>query len=586
MTEFAALCARERAPWAQLGTATADGHLLLADREGPNAVDIPLELVLGKPPRMTRRAEPMLAPRFGLELGGATVAEAVDRVLGLPTVADKSFLVTIGDRTVGGLVARDPMIGRFQVPVADCALTTAGFDTYQGEVMAIGERPPVALLDAAAASRLAIGEAITNLAAAPIGPLGRIKLSCNWMAAAGHPGEDAALYAAVRACSDAAVALGLAIPVGKDSMSMRTVWPAEEAGGAVGDVHVVVSPVTLVVTAFGPCNDVRRAVTPELRGGDRELLLVDLGGGQARLGASCLAQVFNQLGDTPPDLDDPKRLHHFYDAIQQLVVRATSSSAYHDRSDGGVVVTLLEMAFCSGLGLDLDLTTLARRSVPRAVHRRARCGDRGRDQRSRARHRGVVRRSARRSTPIGRATTSERIRITHGCAPRARRHARVAARSLVARHATRSRAAATIRSAPTKSTSIRLDGGSIGLAAHLTFDPTDDVAAPAIRRNPRPRVAILREQGVNGQIEMAAAFTRAGFDADRRPHDRPRRGPRRPARRARCRRVRRLLVRRRARCRPRLGLDVPLQRARTRRDPQRSSRAPTRSCSACATAAR
>ncbi|HSK03460.1 MAG TPA: phosphoribosylformylglycinamidine synthase, partial [Kofleriaceae bacterium] len=282
VADFAAICARERAPWAQLGTATPDGQLTLADeRGGPPPVDLPLELVLGKPPRMTRRAEPLPAPRRPLDLAGASVADALDRVLGLPTVADKSFLVTIGDRTVGGMVSRDPMVGRYQVPVADCALTLAGFDTYAGEVMSLGERPPVAVLDAAAASRLAMAEAITNLAGAPIGALGRIKLSCNWMAAAGHPGEDAQLYAGVRAASELAVALGIAIPVGKDSMSMRTQW----------DGKAVVSPVTLVVTAFGPVTDVRKAVTPELSGGDTELFLVDLTppGIAPRLGGSCLA---------------------------------------------------------------------------------------------------------------------------------------------------------------------------------------------------------------------------------------------------------------------------------------------------------
>ncbi|MBA3452640.1 MAG: phosphoribosylformylglycinamidine synthase, partial [Deltaproteobacteria bacterium] len=227
VAEFGALCARERAPWAQLGVATPEGRLLVTDnRGGPTPVDLPLEVLLGKAPRMTRRAEKVAPPRVPLDLRGATVAEALDRVLGLRTVADKSFLVTIGDRTVGGMVARDSMVGPFQVPVADCALTTAGFDTNAGEVMSLGERPPVALLDAAAASRLAIGEAITNLMGAPIGALSRIKLSCNWMAAAGHPGEDARLYAGVRAASETAIALGISIPVGKDSMSMRTVWAA------------------------------------------------------------------------------------------------------------------------------------------------------------------------------------------------------------------------------------------------------------------------------------------------------------------------------------------------------------------------
>ena len=507
VAEFAAICARERAPWAQLGTATPDGHLRLADPGSPPAVDIPLELVLGKPPRMTRRAEPIVTPRFGLELGGSTVSEAVDRVLGLPTVADKSFLVTIGDRTVGGLVSRDPMIGPFQVPVADCALTTAGFDTYAGEVMAIGERPPVALLEAGAASRLAIGEAITNLAAAPIGPLGRIKLSCNWMAAAGHPGEDAALYEAVRACSDAAVALGIAIPVGKDSMSMRTVWPADE-----GDVRVVVSPVTLVVTAFGPCNDVRRAVTPELRGNidgvERELLLVDLGNGKARLGASCLAQVFGQLGDTPPDLDDVVQLHRFYEAIQQLVSEQ-KLAAYHDRSDGGVVVTLLEMAFCSGLGLELDLSHV--HADPFHALFNEELGAVLEVATSELAHvQAVLSRIGAPVTQLGRAVAGDRIRINHGTrrvldAPRAALRERWS-------HVTHE--VARRRDDPSCADEEHdLRTSPVALATHLTFDPTDDIAAPHILRNPRPRVAILREQGVNGQTEMAAAFTRAGFDA-------------------------------------------------------------------------
>ncbi|MFT3700547.1 MAG: phosphoribosylformylglycinamidine synthase [Kofleriaceae bacterium] len=501
--EFAALCARERAPWAQLGTATADGHLSLADGD-VKPVDIPLELVLGKPPRMTRRAEPVHARRFGLELGQATVADALDRVLGLPTVADKSFLITIGDRTVGGLVARDPMVGRFQVPVADCALTTAGFEGYNGEVMAIGERAPIALLDAGAASRMAIAEAVTNLAAAPIGPLGRIKLSCNWMAAAGHPGEDAALYDAVRACSDAACALGLAIPVGKDSMSMRTQWDAEN------EKRAVVSPVTLIVTAFGPVNDVRHAVTPELKGGDREVLLVDLGNGKARMGASCLAQVFGQLGDAPPDLDDPKRLHRFYEAIQQLVSEQ-KLSAYHDRSDGGAVIALIEMAFAAGLGLDLDVSAV--HADPFRALFNEELGAIVEVHAHDIPHVTAVLSTVGAAVyPIGRAVVSERIRITHGN----RRVIDALRTSLRDRWSHVSHEIARRRDDSTcadEEHETRIDPNAAGLSAHLTFDPADNIAAPMIQRNARPRVAILREQGVNGQIEMAAAFTRAGFDA-------------------------------------------------------------------------
>jgi phosphoribosylformylglycinamidine (FGAM) synthase-like enzyme/phosphoribosylformylglycinamidine (FGAM) synthase-like amidotransferase family enzyme len=648
--ELAALCARERAPWAQLGTATPDGRLVLTDKcGGPAPVDVPLELVLGKPPRMVRRAETIAPPRAPLTLGGATVTEALDRVLGLPTVADKTFLVTIGDRTVGGLVSRDPMIGRFQVPVADHALTTAGFDTCAGEVMAIGERPPVALLDAAAASRLAIAEAITNLASVPIGPLGRIKLSCNWMAAAGHPGEDARLYAGVRAASECAVALGVAIPVGKDSMSMRTVWDgapravnepiatiepaslktqppvavalspsltaADElaelerqlkseppdppkdpedaeldelaaiaarrerdaqktragddadtvdahdlarlrqrrrndnfaaaadarigaavaaadaieqrisggppgfvrgatapAGGAgvktvMSTKRAIVSPVTLIATAFGPVEDVRLDVTPELRGGDRELLLLDLGGGLARLGGSCLAQVYDQLGDTPPDLDDPKRLLGFYDAVQQLVAQR-KLAAYHDRSDGGLVVTLLEMAFASGLGLELDTTAV--HADPFAALFAEELGAVVEVAPANIAHvRSAFALTGVAVHAIGRAVAGDRVRITHAgkVVVETRRT------DLRARWSHVTHQLALLRDDPTCAAEehrARLDPEAPGLTAALTFDPA---SAPVVHTGARPRVAILREQGVNGQVEMAAAFTRAGFEA-------------------------------------------------------------------------
>jgi len=510
--DFAALCARERAPWAKLGTATADGQLVLADavdkpaemeRDGlapARAVDVPLELVLGKPPRMHRRAEPDEPPRFPLALGNATVADALARVLRLPTVADKTFLVTIGDRTVGGLCSRDPMVGRFQVPVADCALTLAGFDTYAGEVMALGERPPVALLDAGAASRLAIGEAITNLAAVPIGPLPRIKLSCNWMAAAGHTGEDARLYAAVRAASDCAIALGVAIPVGKDSMSMRTQW----------DGKAVVSPVTLVVTAFGPCNDVRRAVTPELRGGGRELLLVDLGGGACRLGGSALAQVYGQLGDAPPDLEHPQHLSGFFAAMQTLVEQ-NKIAAYHDRSDGGLAACVLEMSFASGLGLELDVSTVhadpfrALFAEELGAVIEVAPGDV-------AHARAALEAAGCIVHAIGRAVAGRAIRIDHG-GTRVVDQARETLRahwSHVTGEIARRRddPACAVHEA-----SQRVLAEPPELAAHLAFGLDNDVAAPFVARGARPRVAILREQGVNGQIEMAAAFTRAGFDA-------------------------------------------------------------------------
>jgi phosphoribosylformylglycinamidine synthase len=504
VADFAALCARERAPWAQLGTAAAGGRLVLEDRRGgPPPVDLPLEVVLGKPPRMTRRADTAAAPRARLDLGGATVAEALERVLGLPAAADKTFLVTIGDRTVGGLVARDPMVGRFQVPVADCALTLAGFDTTAGEVMAIGERPPVALLDAAAASRLAIAEAITNLAGAPIGPLGRVKLSCNWMAAAGHPGEDARLHAAVRAASECAVALGIAIPVGKDSMSMRTIWDD-------GGTRAVVAPVTLVATAFAPVTDVRLAVTPELRGDGRELWLVDLGGGRGRLGGSALAQAYGQLGDEPPDLDDPRRLAACYAALQALVAEG-KLAAYHDRSDGGAAVAALEMAFAGGLGLELDTTAV--HADPFAALFAEELGALVEVAPADAPAvRAALAAAGARVHPIGRAVPGDRVRIAHGGAT----VVDTTRTALRARWSHVTHQIALRRDDPAcaaEEHAARLDPDAPGLTAHLTFEPEAAEAAPAIATGARPRVAILREQGVNGQIEMAAAFTRAGFEA-------------------------------------------------------------------------
>ena len=522
VADFAALCARERAPWAQLGVAVSGGRLVLDDsRGGPPPVDLPLEVVLGKPPRMTRRAATAEPARAPLHLGGATVAEALERVLGLPTVADKTFLVTIGDRTVGGLVARDPMVGRFQVPVADCALTAAGFDTTAGEAMALGERPPVALLDAAAASRLAIAEAITNLAAAPIGPLGQIKLSCNWMAAAGHPGEDARLYAAVRAASECAVALGLAIPVGKDSMSMRTVWDGPDGGGGDGVARAVVSPVTLVATAFAPVTDLRRAVTPELRGEGRELWLIDLSGelagpgagpgagsGRGRLGGSALAQAYGQLGDEPPDLDDPVRLAAFYAAIQALVAEGRLA-AYHDVSDGGPAVAALEMAFAAGLGLELDASAV--HADPFAALFAEELGAvievAPADA---AAVRAALDAAGVRACALGRAVPGDRVQIAHGGATLVD----TTRTALRARWSHVTHQIAQLRDDPAcaaEEHAARLDPDAPGLTAHLTFELAP--AAPAVLTGARPRVAILREQGVNGQIEMAAAFTRAGFDA-------------------------------------------------------------------------
>src|SRR6185437_5766315 len=375
---FRAICERERCPFAVLGRAIDGGRLIIDDSHFHDSpVDVPLDVILGKPPRMTRdvtrfarRLPPLDLTRLSREgpprptdqpPGGQRaerewgdvhpgVKEAAYRVLQFPAVADKTFLVTIGDRTVGGLCARDPMVGPWQVPVADAAVTLRDFTGFAGEAMAIGERTPLALIDAPAAGRMAVGEAITNVAAAGVRRLSDIKLSANWMAAAGEPGEDAALYDTVRAVAlDFCIALGVSIPVGKDSLSMRTTW----RDGTID--KSVTAPVSLIVSAFAAIDDVRACLTPLLRleAGDTLLVHLDVAGGRRRLGASALAQTCGQIGDEAPDVE-PERLAAFFSLVRRL--RGDDALlAYHDVSDGGVFVTLCEMAFASRCALDVRL---------------------------------------------------------------------------------------------------------------------------------------------------------------------------------------------------------------------------------------
>ncbi|HEU4532691.1 MAG TPA: phosphoribosylformylglycinamidine synthase, partial [Polyangiaceae bacterium] len=442
-----------------------------------------------------------------LELAGASAREAALRVLRMPAVADKSFLITIGDRTVGGLVARDQMVGPWQVPVADCALTAAGFGDVAGEAMAMGERAPVALLDAAASARLAVGEALTNLAAAPVARLSDVKLSANWMAAAGHPGEDARLYDAVRAVgAELCPALGVAIPVGKDSLSMRTVW-AEN-----GAPKSVVAPLSLVVSAFAPATDLRRALTPELRldAGPSELWLVDLGRGRNRLGASCLAQAYGQLGDEPPDLDDPALLAGFFAAVQELAA-AGKLLAYHDRSDGGLFAALAEMAFAGGAALDVDVAALgeplgALFAEELGAVLQAREADAPDLAAAFARH-GLGACLHR----LGRPAPGDRVVVRRG-AETLLDEARSFLRGVWSET---THAMARLRDDPAcadEEHAARLDPSDPGLSAFVPFTFDERAAAPAALGR-RPRVAVLRDQGVNGQVEMAAAFDRAGFEA-------------------------------------------------------------------------
>ncbi len=505
---FEAICARERCPFAVVGTANAEGRLVVDDPHFRNRpVDVPLDVILGKPPKMTRDVRHVARTLPPLDLAGIELREAIRRVLALPAVADKTFLVTIGDRTVGGLCARDPMVGPWQVPVADVAVTLMDFAGHVGEAMAMGERTPLALIDAPASGRMAVAEALTNIAAADVERLSLVKLSANWMAPAGHPGEDAALYDTVRAVAiDTCVRLGVAIPVGKDSMSMRTTWSEN------GSAKAVTAPVSLIVTAFAPVRDVRATLTPLLRmDGERtSLVLLDIAHGRRRLGGSALAQVYGQLGNEAPDLDDPDALAAFFSYVTHqrhngLVL------AYHDVADGGLFVALAEMAFASRCGLDITLDGIAAEPLPalfaeelgavvQVLARDAEAFVRD------ARHAGIA------ATIIGTPVAGERIRILrHGATL-----VDEARSDLHRTWSATTHALQRLRDNPEAADQeyARLDDvDEPPMTPLLTFDPEDDIAAPYIAKGARPRVAILREQGVNGQVEMAAAFDRAGFAA-------------------------------------------------------------------------
>jgi len=445
-----------------------------------------------------------------LELSCIGLSDAIERVLRFPAVADKTFLVTIADRTVGGLCVRDQMVGPWQVPVADCAVTALGFKTYRGEAFAMGERTPLAIRDAKAAARMAVGEALTNIAAAGISDIGSVKLSANWMAAAGHPGEDAALYDAVHAVGmELCPALGVSIPVGKDSLSMKVAWQQDGADRAV------VSPVSLIVSAFAPLEDVRYATTPQLRmnRGETVLLLVDLGGGRNRLGGSVLAQVYGTFGGTTPDVDDPKCLRAFVGVMGALIAEGLVL-AYHDRSDGGLLASVCEMMFAGHCGVALRLPELdddrllevlfseelgALIQVPRTSLAQVR-------RRLMTIGGGIA------VMDIGAPVESSTLRIETGGMLRFERDGTELRRAW----SDTTFRMQSLRDNPdcAREEFERVaDADDPGLHSFLTFDLAEDVSAPFINRGVRPRVAILREQGVNGQIEMAAAFDHAGFSA-------------------------------------------------------------------------
>jgi phosphoribosylformylglycinamidine synthase len=506
---FQAICERERCPWAIVGEATSEQHLLVGDAEfDHNPVDMPLSLLLGKPPKMLRNVKHYTFEKPGLDLANVKVNDALERVLKLPAVASKNFLITIGDRSVTGLVARDQMVGPWQVPVADCAVTLADHHGFKGEAMAMGERAPLALIDAPASGRMAVGEAITNIAAASIARIGDIKLSANWMAACGHAGEDALLYDTVEAVGmQLCPELGIAIPVGKDSLSMKTVWQDD------GVTKSVTSPLSLIVTAFAPVTDAAKTCTPQLRTdhGDTDLIYIDLGKGHNRLAASALAQVYSQVGHHGPDLDDPAALKHFFYAIQQLK-QDDLLLAYHDRSDGGLIGTLCEMAFAGHCGIDVNLTALGD-ALPvlfneelGAVIQVRHCDVE--ETLSVLREDDLLNHCH----VIGTLRDDQQIVVTVN-GEQVINESRVTLHRFWAETSYQMQALRDNPDCAKQEFDGLLDASDPGLHAELTFDPADHVAAPLIVSGMRPKMAILREQGVNGQIEMAAAFDHAGFTA-------------------------------------------------------------------------
>jgi phosphoribosylformylglycinamidine synthase len=507
LPRFKAMCERERCPFAVVGVATEARHLTVSDRHFANdPVDMPMAVLLGKPPKMTRDVKTASRKLSAFNTSKIDLKDAVSRVLRLPGVADKTFLITIGDRSVTGLVAREQMVGPWQIPVADVAVTLAGFDTYAGEAFAIGEKAPIALVNAPASGRMAIGEAITNIAACLIPTISDLKLSANWMAPAGHAGEDAAMFATVKAVGMAfCPQLGVSIPVGKDSMSMKTVWNDN------GEQKSVTSPISLVVTAFATTSDARKTLTPQLKADSHSsLILLDLGLGKNRMGGSSVAQVYGQIGDTAPDVDDASLLKHFFSQIQALN-NAGKILAYHDRSDGGLFTTLVEMAFAGHCGLEIDLSTFDNNLVDVLFNEEL-----GAVIQVATTDKQVIlsQLNANLAQPfakaIGTVTQQNSINILQ--------HDRVVfTDSRINLHRIWSETTFKMQSLRDNPICAQqeydriLDEGNRGLFNALTFNPNENVAAPFLNLQAKPKMAILREQGVNGHVEMAAAFDRAGF---------------------------------------------------------------------------
>jgi phosphoribosylformylglycinamidine synthase len=521
-----AICERERCPFADIGIASEDEHLVLFDAvHNENVIDLPMDVIFGKAPKMLRDVKQVYPPINEANLDGVSLDDAIALVLQHPTVGDKRFLITIGDRNVGGLSVRDQMVGPWQVPVADCAVTSSSFGSLVGEAMAIGERTPLATLNAPASGRMAIGEMLTNLAAARILKIEDVVVSANWMAAADHPGQDANLYATVAAVGlELCPALGIVIPVGKDSMSMKSTWPKQgnESGKESGDKqgveksanYVTSSPVSLIATGFAPVADITKSLTPMLNPNLAEsvLLLFDLGQGRNRIGGSILTECLNTKSSDTPDLDDPLLIKEFFNAVQVLN-EAEYIEAYHDRSDGGLIVTLLEMAFASRSGLNIELDCNTQETLGALFSEEL-----GAVIQVDRKHLPAVeeflsqyKRLKKHVHKIGFPNSQEKIKI---CSKEAI-EAEFSLFTLLEHWSSTTLKMQELRDNPLCAAQERdsiLDKNDNGLFLQTNFTPSNKP-----RRNvsldTRPTIAVLREQGINGQVEMAAAFDRAGFRA-------------------------------------------------------------------------
>ena len=510
LAQFEAICQRERCLYAVVGEAKDAQHLSVTDSVFDNSpVDLPMDVLFGKAPKMHRSYEAKTVKHKAFDTSKLDVNDALTRVLSLPTVASKQFLITIGDRSVTGMVARDQMVGPWQVPVADVAVTTSSYDVYSGEAMAMGERTPLALLDPSASGRMAVAESLMNITAAPIREMSDIKLSANWMAAAGYGAEDQAMYEACKAIGmELCPELGIAIPVGKDSMSMRTVWADGE------EEKAVTSPLSLIITAFAPVTDARKVLTPQIQlsHGASQLVLIDLAKGKARTGGSCLAQTYNELGDTAPDLDNVPQFKSVFNAIQKCI-QDEILLAYHDRSDGGLAVTLVEMAFAGHCGFDVDLAQLSGDDVASLFNEELGAVIQVADNQFAAVEAIFAEFNVADVLQVlGRPTAEQQIII--------KRNANVLVNetraTLQKTWANTSYQMQTLRDNPVcaeQEFGKISDDNDKGINPVVSFDLNDDVAAKFIESEERPKVAILREQGVNGQNEMAAAFNKAGFTA-------------------------------------------------------------------------